>query len=37
MAESPLCDARGLAASLEDAYFEMFGRWLEKRNRGPGA
>ena len=29
MAASPLCDARGLAASLEDAYFEMFERWLK--------
>jgi predicted O-linked N-acetylglucosamine transferase (SPINDLY family) len=27
MAQSPLCDARGLAQSLESAYFEMFERW----------
>jgi predicted O-linked N-acetylglucosamine transferase (SPINDLY family) len=27
MAESPLCDARGLAATLENAYTEMFERW----------
>ena len=27
MAESPLCDARGLAAALENAYIEMFERW----------
>ncbi|MBI3903786.1 MAG: tetratricopeptide repeat protein [Nitrosomonadales bacterium] len=31
MAESPLCDARGLGRSLENAYFEMFGRWLKER------
>lgn len=30
MASSPLCDARGLAVSLENAYFEMFERWLAK-------
>jgi protein O-GlcNAc transferase len=28
MAKSPLCDAKSLARSLEDAYFEMFQRWL---------
>ena len=27
MAGSPLCDARGLARSLENAYAEMFERW----------
>jgi predicted O-linked N-acetylglucosamine transferase (SPINDLY family) len=27
MAASPLCDARGLAKSLERAYIEMFNRW----------
>ena len=27
VAASPLCDARGLARSLERAYFEMFERW----------
>ena len=31
MARSPLCDARGLATCLENAYFEMFERWQEKR------
>jgi hypothetical protein len=29
MAASPLCDAKDLAAKLEDAYFEMFGRRME--------
>jgi protein O-GlcNAc transferase len=29
MASSPLCDARGLAMSLEKAYSDMFERWLE--------
>jgi predicted O-linked N-acetylglucosamine transferase (SPINDLY family) len=28
MAQSPLCDARGLAAQLEDAYAGMYQRWL---------
>ncbi|MBI4936979.1 MAG: hypothetical protein HY846_01925 [Nitrosomonadales bacterium] len=32
MSASPLCDARGLAASLEEAYFEMFGHWQEKEH-----
>lgn len=32
MAGSPLCDARGLARSLENAYLEMFERWLGKKN-----
>jgi len=31
MAQSPLCDARGLARSLEAAYFEMLERWLRRR------
>jgi predicted O-linked N-acetylglucosamine transferase (SPINDLY family) len=31
MAQSPLCDARGLARSLEAAYFEMVERWLRRR------
>ena len=30
MASSPLCNARGLAISLENAYFEMFERWIRK-------
>ena len=28
MARSPLCDARGLAQCLEDAYAAMYERWL---------
>ena len=32
MAQSPLCDARGLAMSLENAYVEMFERWFNKKN-----
>jgi protein O-GlcNAc transferase len=32
MARSPLCDAKGLAVSLENAYEEMFGRWLQRQN-----
>lgn len=31
MESSPLCSARGLATSLEDAYFQMFKRWEEGR------
>lgn len=31
MASSPLCDARGLALSLENTYFEMFKRWQDKK------
>jgi len=27
MASSPLCDAKNLATSLENAYFDMFERW----------
>jgi protein O-GlcNAc transferase len=30
MAISPLCNARELAMSLENAYFEMFARWEDK-------
>jgi predicted O-linked N-acetylglucosamine transferase (SPINDLY family) len=30
MSRSSLCDARGLARSLEDAYLGMFGRWRER-------
>lgn len=30
MAESPLCDARGLATLLENAYFDMFQRWFDE-------
>jgi predicted O-linked N-acetylglucosamine transferase (SPINDLY family) len=30
MAASPLCDARGLAKSLENAYYEMFERWMNR-------
>ena len=37
MADSPLCDAYSLAMSLENAYFETFGRWLEKQNGQPSA
>jgi predicted O-linked N-acetylglucosamine transferase (SPINDLY family) len=33
MARSPLCDARGLAMSLENAYVEMFERWHKDRRR----
>ncbi len=32
MATSPLCDGRGLATALENAYFEMFKRWLDMRS-----
>ena len=32
MAAGPLCDAKGLSTSLENAYFEMFERWLAKQN-----
>ncbi|MBI3056479.1 MAG: tetratricopeptide repeat protein [Betaproteobacteria bacterium] len=31
MASSPLCDARGLAMSLENAYSEMFERWHDRK------
>lgn len=30
MARSPLCDAKDLAMNLENAYVEMFNRWLNK-------
>ncbi len=33
MASSPLCDAKGLAQSLESAYEEMFERWTNAKNR----
>ncbi|MEO8342859.1 MAG: tetratricopeptide repeat protein, partial [Gallionella sp.] len=33
MAASPLCDAKGLSVSLENAYAEMFERWLQRQNR----
>ncbi len=32
MAQSPLCDAKGLARSLEAAFEAMFGRWLSMRD-----
>jgi len=32
MASSPLCDAKDLAGSLENAYVAMFERWREKQN-----
>jgi protein O-GlcNAc transferase len=32
MASSPLCDAHGLAMSLENAYSDMFERWLDNKN-----
>jgi len=32
MAASPLCDVHGLAFALENAYFEMFERWLSEKN-----
>ena len=31
MIDSPLCDAKGLALSLENAYEEMFERWLQRQ------
>ena len=31
VAYRPLFDARGLAMSLENAYFEMFERWLDEK------
>jgi predicted O-linked N-acetylglucosamine transferase (SPINDLY family) len=37
MAASPLCDARALTASLEDAYVSMFERWLAGAGRRSGA
>jgi predicted O-linked N-acetylglucosamine transferase (SPINDLY family) len=35
MAVSPLCDAKGLAQSLEDSYLLMFERWLTEQNIQP--
>ena len=32
MALSPLCDGHDLAINLENAYFEMFERWLNEKN-----
>jgi protein O-GlcNAc transferase len=32
MALSPLCDAKGLAVNLENAYNEMFERWMQRQN-----
>ena len=32
MAHSTLCNAHDLAMKLEDAYFEMFGRWLDGKH-----
>jgi len=32
MAQSSLCDSKGLAKSLEDAYESMFNKWYEKNN-----
>jgi protein O-GlcNAc transferase len=34
MAASPVCDSKGLAVSLENAYLEMFSRWLDKQDKG---
>jgi hypothetical protein len=31
LADSSLCDAEGLTRVLEDAFGEMFDRWVEKR------
>jgi predicted O-linked N-acetylglucosamine transferase (SPINDLY family) len=36
IAFSPLCDARGLAVSLEDAYEAMFDTWWQTRLAAPG-
>ena len=35
VASSPLCDARDLAMSLENAYVEMFERWQKRQNEQP--
>jgi hypothetical protein len=32
MAGSALCDAKGLSASMEDAYFAMMEGWQAKQN-----
>jgi hypothetical protein len=37
MAASPLCDARALTASLEDAYVAMYERWRDGAGRRSGA
>lgn len=37
MARSPLCDTGGLTRCLEDAFFGMFRRWLERDSARPGA
>ena len=37
MANSPLCDPHGLAHALEDAYADMFGRWLDSHSFSPMA
>lgn len=37
MANSPLCDPHGLAHALEDAYADMFGRWLDSHSFSPTA
>lgn len=34
MASSPLCDAKGLAGALENAYEAMFCQWWEKQRHG---
>lgn len=34
MANSPLCDAKGIATCLEDAYIEMFARWQAACGKG---
>ena len=31
VADSPLCDAKGLTRALEDAFEKMFDRWMEQR------
>ena len=35
MARSTLCDAQGLARNLEQAYLDMFERWMEKQKERP--
>lgn len=32
MATNPLCDAKGLASSLENAYEKMYERWVKRQN-----
>lgn len=36
MALSPLCNARELAMNLENAYVDMFNRWLDANNEQHG-